>query len=75
MPKNVFEAIYFNFVNNVEKPVETQTSLNSQLALWLERLTPDQEDITGTELGALNRRWKFLLSSGLSTNGDPDMIM
>jgi hypothetical protein len=44
----LFVITYFMYRDRVirEKPVEIRTMSTGWLALWLERLTPDQEDMS-----------------------------
>jgi len=47
------------------KPAEAQLILTGYLSLWWERLTPDQEDMSRTELGALSESGRPLGSDFL----------
>ena len=38
----------------LQKPPEIKTNSTGQLAIWLERLTPDQEDVSSNPLRGMN---------------------
>ncbi len=62
----------------LQKPPEIKTNSTGQLAIWLERLTPDQEDVSSNPLCGMNSVGALTTQKthGVSVfyNGDPDVM-